>query len=301
MASQDDTPSTSIRIAPDQVQVLYAGNLADDDFLWIVRCSADEYVRLIQSPVAWVAALAELPGWRFAGSDQPAPPAVLLRDFTMVVREGSTRDPDGWVLVQGIGETNQLTVTASREAAVRAAELALGQPSGDPLQAFWNEISADPSNPPTLRKPYAVTIVRRLGRYYGHFEILSGAERLSIGALRTAAYLLGASVDREGHAKMLSGLDQTTLYADGGEVLPGTRIEIRPAGPGSSIVYASAGDTGEGTLVEETDAVCGVSDGETDPPPPPPTGPVDPVPDPTSGTPGTTTVKLYRTPPPPGE
>ena len=301
--ANSDLPPSSIEIDPLEAQVLYAGNLADDDFLWIVRCSAKEYHRLIETPVAWVAALAGLPGWRYFGSDQPAPAAVLSKSFAMVVQEAKVPDPDGWLLVQGISETNELTVYASREAALRSV---LAQPAGvaeglgittnvadgisgetllsasdDPFGPFWDEVASDPNNPPTLKKKFPVTIVQPLGRFYTHFEITSPGETPAEQAARNASFLLAAVTDPDGYAKMLSSLDQVTLYAQDRGVVEGKPIEILPA-PGITVVYAAA-DTPGTTVDETTSTTCNMATGQTDPPTAP-----------TTGTPDGTTVKVYK-------
>lgn len=317
MANSDPSP-LPLEIDPQQAQVLFAGNLADDDFLWIVRCSAREYHRLIESPVAWVAALAALPGWQLYGSDHPAPVPVLAREFSMVVREATTPDPDGWLLVQGISHTNELSVFASREAAIRSflaqaavAPLvaeglgitpdiaegvsgpALLEASDDPFGPFWDAVAKDPDNPPTFKKRYPVTIVRSLGRFYGHFEITEPGESPVERAARNASFLLAVATDPNGYARMLTSLDQVTLYARPEEVVEGSPIAIFPPAHGATVVYAAVDETGITTGEDDQNTSCSMTFGETTPlPPPPPAPPTDP----TSGTPDGTVIKFYRVP-----
>ncbi len=241
------------------IEVLLAGNIADDDMMWVVRCPATELPRLVRSPVEWVAALARLPGWLYFGTEEPAPMPVLTRDFAVSVQIAGASDPSGRIVVQGISGTNALTVVADAgSAAVVAAALGVPNvPGQGPFQAFWDDVSKDRANPPSMRKRLPVNVATPISRFFAHFEILDPSETPDQRALRTATYLLAAALDPAGHAAMLGGLDQQTLYigavsagasAGGGGTSAHAASPISFAASGApSLVYANVeGKPGDG-------------------------------------------------------
>lgn len=273
---------------PLDIEVLFAGNLADDDLMWIVRCSTARLHGFVQAPVAWVASLAALPGWRYFGSDSPAPAATLLPDFAMRV-ESAAPDPDGWVTLQGISETNAVTLVGSLDAALRSAlgldrvgpEAArrlgtsvpsllaltperLGAEAGAVLDAFWDDVAADPKDP-ALKRPFPVNVVTSLDRFYGHFEICDARETWPQRAVRIASFLLASSSDPKGYAAMLAGLAQRTLYVGSGSAREGAAIAIAPPTGPVSVSYASlsadAPEDPNTTGDDEPTTACGIVDG----------------------------------------
>lgn len=263
-----------------QIEVLIAGNIADDDLMWVVRCSLKELHRLFERPVSWVAGLGSLPGWRYYGSDKPAPPPILTRDFAMLIEATKTPDPEGWVVVQGISGTNQITVLASWTSAVQsllamdkvaaatarvigldlpaarsATNEALAQTQGDPFAPFWDEVARDPHNPPSLKKKLPLNVVRTASRFYAHFEILHADETSPETAARVATFALATALDPAGYAAMLNGLDQEALFVDRGSIEKGERITIEDGGR-PSVVYANIDGSKDriGASITENDA-----------------------------------------------
>lgn len=254
MADSSSPPSGSIQVDPSQVELLFAGNIADDDLMWIIRCSVKEFRRMVQAPSKWVASLGGLPDWRYFDSDEPAPAPILTDDFVMAVREPKRSDPDGWVTVQGISLTNAITILTPYSPADSAVRTALG-----PYDAFWDAVAADPASPPTYKKPFAVNVVVANSTWYGHFELMSPGQTQAERAARTATFLLATVEDAAGYAAMLNSLVQTTLFIDGATVTPGSSIVVNPSAVGNvSPVYSSIGD--------DVDVLCNLLDGPYDQP-----------------------------------
>lgn len=216
-----------------EIEVLLAGNIADDDMMWVVRCPASELSRLVLAPREWVAALGDLPGWLYYGTGERAPTPSLTRDFAMGVQTAPVPDPLGRIVVQGISGTNVLNVVASpggAQDALRAMGLAAS--ADDPFQAFWNALGSDPNNPPTLRKALPINVVSAISTLFGHFEILDREETPEQRAARTATFLLAATLDPKGYSAMLNGLDQRiTVVGQGGSTVPLERVVFPTADP----------------------------------------------------------------------
>lgn len=255
-------------VDPTQVEVLYAGNIADDDLMWIVRCSVSEFQNLILSPQDWVTALGKLPNWN-------APEPILARNFAMTVGESTVDDPDGWVTIQGISETNALTLFAPKGSAARSALLtpafsesvakSLGvsvdaaqsmtardirAADADPLESFWESLALDNSTVPPQPKQLPVNVVTAMSRFYAHFEILDESEPQPDRAARIATCLLACSEDPAGFSKMLGTLSQSTQYITDGSVKAGAPITFAtPLTTPSEPVYASMGETIEITCM----------------------------------------------------
>jgi len=250
-----DTTQVSLAATadPSQVQVLLASNIADDDQLWVVRCSVEELHRLLLYPVQWVASLADLPNWIDAGTGQEAAIPILTPDFGLMVEMTDQQDPDGWVAIQGISGTNCLKVIATKASAVRSALLTqsvaeataalLGHTVGsalalndadllnaapDPFAPFWNDVALDPVNPPTYKKKLLVEILLPLSRFFAHFEVMNPTETSRQRAARAATFLLASIFDPSGYVSMLNGLDAETLYVKGPEGEKGPAITLSP-------------------------------------------------------------------------
>ena len=225
---------------PAPIQVLFAGDIADDDRLWVVRCSLAELRLLFLNPVVWVTALGSLPDWRpLGGGTLPAP--VLTPDFAVVAQRTDAVDPDGAVLVQGIAGTNALTVVADRQVAILAASVTGAvADAANPFGPFWAAVASDPRNLPSGKKRFPLVVLEDRGRWYGHFEIRDAASTPDALANRVAGFLLASLYDPTGYATMLSGLDQTAVHLRGNAPVPGGPIAIAgPATPPTTSLYAN--------------------------------------------------------------
>lgn len=262
---RNDTPSLASSDPAPEIEVILAGNLAADDLMWIVRCSARELQRFFLAPAAWVAALATLPDWEKAGVDGTVPAPVLIPDFALLVQTSDAKDPDGWLVVQGISRTNEVTVLASRDAAVQALH-AMPKVSGavagaaDPFAPFWAEAAGD-------GKLLLVNVVRSLARAYAHYEILDPGETLPERAARMVAFLLAVALDPTGCAAMMSALVQRTLYIDGAVREPGPAIAVAADGTPSlacaNVLVMPGGAPSDAPLPQEE--ACLILDGPYDP------------------------------------
>lgn len=233
-------------------EVLFAGNLADDDMTWAVRCPSTEFAELVRRPVEWVAARVDLPGWTLFDTGERAPVPVLAREFCMNVRPAEVPDALGGLVVQGISGTNLLTVLVS-PGAFEPLAARIGLSGGDPFGEFWKEIASDPANPPSGRKPLPIVSIPAIGALMAHFEILDRSETPEQQALRTATYVLGVVLDPQGHAAMLSGLDQRWTVVGGGEA-PAAPLAFPPTEPRATYANLEGegpqedGDEGGGTV-----------------------------------------------------
>lgn len=213
---------------PD-IEVLIAHDIADDDSLWVVRCLPAQLVQLLLAPVEWVASLAKLPDWLSFGTTQPAPAPTLTSDFFALFRADAVQDPLGRIVVQGISGTNQLSVTLS------PTSLA---PIVGPTQAFWDLVAADPAKP-GAKKPLPVDLIAPIATFFAHFEIGDASMTALQRAARAAQYLVAATLDPAGHAKMLSGLDQKIVPVPG-SVLEVQRGAATLAAAPSTVTFAPA-------------------------------------------------------------
>lgn len=277
----DQTPNSSTTSSfqnpkPDSasVHVLYAGNLADDDFMWIVECTIEEFQKMLNSPVEWVNGLSTLPDWHLAGKDRsPAPAPVLLKNFTMRIQQRDNDSPSDLITIQGISYTGILSVRASHASAVMGVQnlqtFRDGGPAytlantddvpddASPFDSYWASIAVDPSTP-SKKKLYAVNVDTMDARYYGHFEItLPGEGTPASRVAAAAAFILALGSDPQGFANMLNTLDQTTMYISPYGVNQGQKIRMAVA-PNYTpqILYTSLDDS--------TYATCGMLDGGYD-------------------------------------
>ena len=286
-SSQDNTTRNAFEIDASQVEILMTGFIADDDLMWVVRCSVKELQRMFLSPTEWVAALGKHPRWQEAGTDRVVPAPVLTRDFVMLVQETKAVEADGWVTIQGIGGTNAITVIASRASGLRSvlsmdkiaattaerlgtdakslavlSDADLIALSTSPYAAFWDEVAYDASNAPSYKKPFPVNVVLSNASFYGHFEILNPNDTPADRAARSATFALACALDPEGYAAMLGSLDQRTTYVDGGTVTLGDAIDILPP-TNPTVVYGNVEDGGTG---QSTTTVCSLIAGPYEPP-----------------------------------
>ena len=249
MANENPSPTDpSPTGAPaSSIEVLLAGNIADDDMMWVVRCPADELTSLVLAPVEWVAALGALPGWLFHDTGERAPAPTLTLDFAMSVSLAETPDPQARIVVQGISGTNALSVALS--------------PTGAAFGAFWDDLGRDPGNPPSMRKALPINVVAPISTLYGHFEILDRTETRERRAERTATFLLAAVLDPAGYSAMLGGLDQTVTTVGAaatgaeGEGASPSAIPFPPAAP--RVLYANVENGGDADGEPDETNVCG--------------------------------------------
>lgn len=260
MPNDESTPTD----APSPIEVLFADDLADDDHVWVVRCTVDELHRMFENPVAWVAGLADLDGWTKLGTSDKASAPLLTPDFAMVAERTEAEDPLNRVLVQGISGSNALTIVAAKGAATLSAQRATGD-LDDPLAAFWKAVESDPDNQPSGKKPYPVLVLESLGRWYGHFEVRDPVMEPAPLAVRTATFLLATLFDPEGYAAMLNRLDQKPIRVKCGAPAGNDPIAIvPPATAPTSTFYANAQVSNSSAK-----AAAGPEDDPTPPPPDP--------------------------------
>ncbi len=278
MAYQQEKSSTQSSTTPDpaSVHVLYAGNLADDDFMWIVECTIEEFQKMLGAPVAWVKNLSTLPDWHMVGRSDPAPPPVLLDHFTMRIQQREKDAPTDLITIQGISYTGIISVRASYASAVVGVQnlgtfadrdifasvesdlpdQASNPPSSSsPFSSFWNDMAYDASNGPTYKKKYAVNVDTTDARYYGHFEVCPlGTSTASQRLAQAAAFILALGSDPQGCATMLNSLDQTAIYVSQYGAAAGSPIKMAVSPTYTpQILYTSLDDA--------TDACCFMLDG----------------------------------------
>lgn len=102
---------------PDQssVKVLYAANLAPDDFMWSVSCTTDDLADFLMMPQNWVQCLANLPDWK-----APGQVPVLLNPYNITLSERELNEDHGGVLIEGISETAIVRVVVTEQSGLNA-------------------------------------------------------------------------------------------------------------------------------------------------------------------------------------
>ena len=186
---------------PASVHILYAGNLADDDFMWIVECTIEEFQKMLTAPTDWVNQLSTLPDWHMAGSSIAPPPPVLLKNFTMRIQQREKDAPSDLITIQGISNTGIISVRASHASAVMGVEnlksfreldtyASVGDdaPSSttSAFTTYWSQIAYDASTA-SQKKLFAVNVDTTDLRYYGHFEITLPGEGTTASRLAAIA------------------------------------------------------------------------------------------------------------------
>jgi hypothetical protein len=258
---------------PASVHILYAGNLADDDFMWIVECTIEEFQKMLNSPTAWVQQLSTLPDWHLAGSNTPAPPPVLLKNFTMRIQQREKDSPSDLITIQGISNTGIVSVRASHASAVLGVEnlksfrerdtyasVEDDRPASEAtaFSTYWDDLAYDASTA-SHKKLYAVNVDTTDLRYYGHFEITLPGQGTTASRLAAAsAFILAFGSDPQGFTNMLNTLEQTTTYITSYGVRAGVPIRmVASSGYTPQILYTSLDDT--------TYATCMMLDGTYNP------------------------------------
>lgn len=103
---------------PDQssVKVLYAANLAPDDFMWSVSCTTSDLADFLLMPQNWVQCLANLPDWK-----APGQVPVLLNPYNITLSDRVLKEDHGGVLIEGISETAIVRVVVTEQSGLNAA------------------------------------------------------------------------------------------------------------------------------------------------------------------------------------
>lgn len=103
---------------PDQssVKVLYAANLAPDDFMWSVSCTTSDLADFLMMPQNWVQCLANLPDWK-----APGQVPVLLNPYNITLSDRVLKEDHGGVLIEGISETAIVRVVVTEQSGLNAA------------------------------------------------------------------------------------------------------------------------------------------------------------------------------------
>jgi hypothetical protein len=106
------------------LKLRYAGNLATDDFLWIVEGSTHHLIDLIKRPRAWVRGLGSIPHWPKTQHCRPFPKPKLKKHFTMrfgQFKQEPTKENPAPILIQGISGTGMITAFATERATAKMA------------------------------------------------------------------------------------------------------------------------------------------------------------------------------------
>ena len=105
----------------DTVDLRYTGYLADDDFMWIVDCTADDLLAFLFQPTTWVGRLSNIDKWK-SDSKINGIASKLLSNFTLSISpmdssaasQGSRSDP----MTSSPSTTSSWPVTAAFSPAV---------------------------------------------------------------------------------------------------------------------------------------------------------------------------------------
>ncbi len=270
--------------SPNDIRVLYCGDLAPDDFMWSVECSLEQLFLMLDRPQEWVDHLGKLPDWKLSRGLGKTRSPVLTNPFNIQLSRGRPEAfCEGKIQIEGISETGIVRVIANAISLKGATKRLISQislPPGEPLpndefEAFWALLAIILKLGGTQ---VDVILNPDNGTWFGHLQIYH-PDWDSITGLRAAwiaIYVLMRSVDPNGYAAFLTGLGPI-VRDPSGNLLAGTIFTIG-ASPDASFGYSSS----ETSKDEACDALFGI---------------ISDTPD--SGDLQNSTVKNYKPDPPP--
>jgi hypothetical protein len=208
---------------PDQssVKVLYADQIAPDDFMWSVSCTTTDLADFLLMPQNWVRCLANLPDWKAPGCVP-----VLLNPYNITLSERVLEEDLGSVLIEGISETAIVRVVLTEQSGfnavrslthvgseswslhpkVKSLRKALSTPTeADWMIEYWDLVTyvleLDQSRPDLIRDMENLT-------WFGHLRIYD-AQWGDIPAFRSewlTAFLVMRLIDPTGYIRTLNAL-----------------------------------------------------------------------------------------------
>lgn len=208
---------------PDQssVKVLYADQIAPDDFMWSVSCTTTDLADFLLMPQNWVRCLANLPDWK-----APGKVPVLLNPYNITLSEQVLSEDHGGVLIDGISETAIVRVVVTEQSGlnavrtlthvgsetwslhpkVRRLRKALNTPAeSNWMIEYWDLVAyvlkMDGSHPDLIRDFESQT-------WFGHLRVFD-AKWAEIPDFRTewlTAYLVMRLIDPNGYIRTLNAL-----------------------------------------------------------------------------------------------
>lgn len=286
---------------PDQssVKVLYANNLAPDDFMWSVSCTTSDLADFLLEPQNWVRCLANLPDWK-----APGQVPVLLNPFNITLSDRILNEDHGGVLIEGISETAIVRVVVTEQSGLNAVRTlthvgseswslhpkvknlrkAINTPAeSNWMKEYWDVVAyvleMDDSHPDLIRDMENQT-------WFGHVRIFD-AKWDDVPGFRTewlTAFLVMRLIDPQGYVRTLNALGPI-LRDSFGAAMNDEEIEF-VANPNITFSYNSqtpcdeeACDAFFGNFNPLTPTQMNVQDGivkayvvPVPPPPPPPHG-----------------------------
>lgn len=239
---------------PDQssVKVLYAANLAPDDFMWSVSCTTTDLADFLLMPQNWVQCLANLPDWK-----APGQVPVLLNPYNITLSERVLNEDHGGVLIEGISETAIVRVVVTEQSGLNAVRTLTHVGSDEwslhpkvkslrkalvtPAESNWmveywdlvtEVLELDHSRPDLIRDMENFT-------WFGHVRIYD-AKWDDIPGFRTewlTAFLVMRLIDPQGYVRTLNALGPI-LRDDNGSAVADEQIEF-VANPNIAFSYNS--------------------------------------------------------------
>lgn len=283
---------------PDQssVKVLYADQLAPDDFMWSVSCTTTDLADFLLTPQNWVRCLANLPDWKAPGNVP-----VLLNPFNITLSDRILDEDHGSVLIEGISETAIVRVVVTEKSGFNAVRTlthvgsqewsihpkvnnlrkALSAPAeGNWMTEYWDLVTyvleLDQSRPDLIRDMENLT-------WFGHLRIFD-AQWSEVPGFRTewlTAFLVMRLIDPAGYIRTLNALgpilrDDTSGVKGEEEIVFVTTPNIVFSYNSQNPSHEEACDAFFGNFNPQTPNQMNVQDGIVKsyavpaPPPPPP-------------------------------
>jgi hypothetical protein len=259
---------------PDQssVKVLYADQLAPDDFMWSVSCTTTDLADFLLEPQNWVRCLAQLPDWK-----APGKVPILLNPFNITLSERVLQEDDGSVLIEGISETAIVRVVLTEQSGLNAARVlthvgseswslhpkvkSLRKALNTPVEPTWmieywemvtDVLAADGVHPDLIRDMDNLT-------WFGHLRVFD--ERWSeIPGFRSewlTAFLVMRLIDPAGYIRTLNALGP--ILQDDTQVAAGEESVVIVGSPNIMFSYNSMNPSNQ----EACDAIFGGFNSQT--------------------------------------
>lgn len=246
--------------SPNDIRVLYCGDLAPDDFMWSVECSLEQLFAMLDRPQKWVDDLGKLPDWKLSRGEGKTPSPVLTNHFNIQLAQGRADVfSEGKIQIEGISETGIVRVVANAVSLKGATEKLISQitlPPGESLpddefEAYWSLLAIILK---LGRTQVDVILNPDNGTWFGHLQIYhpdwDGVKGLR--AAWIALYVLMRSIDPAGYTGFLTGLGPIVRDLAGNLLTEGT-FTISHA-PDASFGYSSS----EKSEDEACDALFGL-------------------------------------------
>jgi len=281
------------------IEILFSGDLAEDDQMWIASCDPDELGKFIDDPKGWVAKLYHLADW----TDRGNVPSILDAFNVQITSDEPGPNHKGRFIMQGITKTGMITIQISADAAASTVasveglkEFAAARPPNQASSSwppsdrsktfghFWAFLhhkrrehiaslaAAGRSNPSATHME--VNVDHENSRFYAHHRIWPTPHNVD-RPTAVKAFLCAYSHDTDGYVDYLDGWDQAARVITQNGVTPvpaGKHLPFKHRATVSTGMKDGAATTSSSTIrftysatADDSDEACDVVTGGTTP------------------------------------